>query len=360
VPNSIFTRRHLTLFLLTSIIAVTIGAVLLLRCMQTAEPTFNGRSVSSWFAEFCTPSSPSGIVMVSRRPQGRTLLLAGLPAMPSPGNPADSGFIQAGSELPDPAMDALRALGPNAVPFLIRQLPRGTRLDQIYDQLHSRCPQILRQVLPQHRVYQRNRRSDHAAIALAGLGQVAKPAIPYLVSCLGSLDAGGVTVFPPRLHPASDVIYALETIGGYDPAEVIRAVRRLSARGLHTEVTLIVEALLLHIQHPATVPLLTRAMLSDETAASQRAVQLLVELGPDAAVAVPDLIRALGSDDGNVRYMAARILGEIGPAAENAIPWLWHAAQQDERLTVRNGSAQALRQILRSQDDVLSTNSTSP
>jgi hypothetical protein len=282
--------------------------------------------------------------------------------MPRSGNPADSGFIQTGSELPDPAMDALRALGPNAVPFLIRQLPRGTRLDQIYDQLHSRCPQILRQVLPQHRVYQRNRRSDHAAIALAGLGQVAKPAIPYLVSCLASLDAGGVTVIPggARLHPASDVIYALETIADYDPAAVIRAVGRLSARGLHTEVTLIVEDLLLHLRHPATVPLLTRAMLSHETAASQRAVQLMIELGPDAAVAVPDLILALGSDDGNVRYMAARILGEIGPAAENAVPPLWHAAQQDERLTVRNASARAVRQILRSQDDVLSTNSTSP
>jgi hypothetical protein len=333
------------------------------RSMWMAEPTFDGRPVSAWFAEFCTPSSPSGIVMVSRGPQGRTLLLAGLLAMPSPGNPADSGFIQAGSELPDPAMDALRALGPDAVRYLTRQLQRGTRLDQIYDQLHSRCPHILLQLLPQQRFYQKNRRSDHAAIALAGLGHVAKPAIPYLVSCLGSLDAGGVTVFPPgggRLHPASDVIYALETIGGYDPADVIRAVRRLSARGLHTEVTLTVEALLLHLRHPAIVPLLTRALLSHETAASQRAVQLLLELGPGAAIAIPDLIQALGDDDGNVRYMAARILGEIGPAAENAIPWLWHAAQQDERLTVRNASARAVRQILRTQGDVHSTNSTSP
>lgn len=91
------------------------------------------------------------------------------------------------------------------------------------------------------------------------------------------------------------------------------------------------------------IPGLLKKLQSPDMYDRELAVNLLAELGADAAEAVPALVEKLKSDPRNtVRYSAATALGRIGPGARGAVPDLIKALQKDTGGGVQREAATAL------------------
>jgi HEAT repeat protein len=140
-----------------------------------------------------------------------------------------------------------------------------------------------------------------AAAAIAGLGQVASPAVPALIQSLSSE------------HPDNrwSAACALANIGPH-------------ARD--------------------SVSALIRALEDQDEKVRWYAAWALAEIGPDSAPAVPALIERLNDFDDDVRGYAAMALGRIGPAARAGVPAL-AALKNDENGAVREEAETALSLI---------------
>jgi hypothetical protein len=143
-----------------------------------------------------------------------------------------------------------------------------------------------------------------AATTLGVFGPQAKQAVPVL------LKAAEDDSFAPA--PAT----GLAMISSRAVELVPKLVEIIRRRGEHAHEAAI--ALLLLGRPVAPV---LGGLLSSESSSDRRvAMNLLRELGPDAAPAVPALADALESPVGNLRDDAAELLGVIGPEAAPAIP----------------------------------------
>ncbi len=81
---------------------------------------------------------------------------------------------------------------------------------------------------------------------------------------------------------------------------------------------------------PPAVPMLVKALASDDLPARRQACEVLMRMGPDAKEAVPALVHLLEEDDEELRRMAAVALGRIGPDAGQAVPNLMRRMLQGE------------------------------
>ena len=99
-------------------------------------------------------------------------------------------------------------------------------------------------------------------------------------------------------------------------------------------------------QSPFTYETLSSLMLSGEPAkVRETAGKWMTTVGASAAPAVPSLLQALDSRYPKVRNYAVIALGRIGPLAQAALPALEKVARDDDRKTVRDSAAEAIRQI---------------
>jgi hypothetical protein len=229
---------------------------------------------------------------------------------------------------------AIRAIGTNAVPTLLRWIKRpeqglNARItnwvedDRIPFFARLRLSSLIRQTY----------RPDQATLVFRVLKQDAKDAVPSLTQLLHS---------PQNSHWAVLALCAVGTNGVTGLQQECPAI----FDGVH-------RANIIHpLEHGATpelepqlAPFLAKIMSEDSHAAARMAAaQLLGKLTNSAAIVVPALTQALAHQDGGVRFTAAGSLEQFGAAAVSAIPSL-QVALNDGSPQVRTSAAQALRII---------------
>jgi HEAT repeat protein len=147
------------------------------------------------------------------------------------------------------------------------------------DPVVCQCVGLLGEPDPRKRLY--------ALSVLAGLGAVARTALPFV------LDALRDEIAPVR----------------YLALQVLREVAP-EARVL--------------------VPCLIKAVQDPDDAVRRRAVNMLGDLGPEARLASAALVQALRDRCPTVRRSAAAALGEIGPTTTTAVSALIEALREDD------------------------------
>jgi len=196
---------------------------------------------------------------------------------------------------------AIRAIGTNAIPFLVRQLkwrdsrPKAYLLEQLR-RLYGPIPRERRLVLHFLRVDFRRREAARQVFGV--LGPLAASAVPELVKMIEGPDdeiASGATLALNAMGPSA--LPALPALR-----------RRLKQRKFDAFVGL---AGLGSLAAPAVPELIT--LLHDSNIKLQIETSFeLLRIGKEASTAVPALIDALGSSNSNVRDAAAAALDRIG------------------------------------------------
>lgn len=227
------------------------------------------------------------------------------------------------------AETALRQLGPEAVPDLVRGLRARDGLLRrwctvLVDRVTSpRAPRV-----PKARV------REQAALLLARLGPQAVAALPALIAQLADDDKEAVR--------AAEV--ALRRIG---PLALPRLVAALRHRQPEVRVR---AALLLSCRQDygeglaTAVPALLVALQDPEASVRAEVARTLGEIDPGGRSSLGALIDALADPDPAVRVAAAQALGKAGAAARSAVPGL-SGRLTDAAVQVRVEAARALWQI---------------
>jgi HEAT repeat protein len=156
-----------------------------------------------------------------------------------------------------------------------------------------------------------------AAEALGNMGSAAEAAVPALVKLL-----------EPDHHPRQDVIIALGRIG--PPAKSTLPDLEKSLASFDSRESLVAAEAIWRIDKrvDSTVPVLIASLKLKEM----------------PTIGVNSLFFSIVKPAIEIRRHAAQVLGEIGPKAKAAIPAL-REALKDERLTVRQAAAEALKKI---------------
>src|SRR5438128_1241703 len=253
----------------------------------------------------------------------------------------------------EPALSAIRSMGPDGVNALIRAFRTGEGNWEI-GELRPQSWDIRR----------------HAAEALIKLGPHSSPAVPLMIESLHSSDrttreqaaeilgaAGDVS--PPVIHALilalgdEDTAYhamkSLARLAEKNPA----IVRQLAATGSGPKPKAAYWAMVaLSEVGPASQPVLAdlvECVQQGPRESRQPAVQAIALIGTNAAAAVPALTGALKDSDEWARKCIYIALGRIGPSAGNALPILRSALTNESYLPARMDIARALWRIDRDQ-----------
>ena len=203
------------------------------------------------------------------------------------------------------SVQAIRALGTNALPWLLARLPaRDSRLKVqtvgwVQDALGLDFEDSLADV-------QRRR-------ALAGfqvLGRAAEPAIPQLTALVSAAD----------VETAASALTALAGIGG--PRTIPPLLGALTNGNPSVSIPAAATLGSLRSRARAAGPALLTALTNSDAAMRATAARTLGEIGMAPERAVPALSRALSDTNNLVRFSAAVALGQFGMAAESALPAL--------------------------------------
>jgi len=308
----------------------------------TSDAEYRGKPVGLWFKEYAFASNPPAGPIVSanvmRDGSGRVVLVqrtaAGTVTTTSPTNAAAQiAWLRAqmsGQRLPapDPAWDALQALGSNAVPFLVSQL-RGIPFEQSYTRVFTNLPVLMQKKLPnpQQKRYVRIR----ALEALSKLGDSAQSATPAVLALLKDSDRS--------LRFA--VLGALRGLHAERRA-ISQELLRLGAKGRYAEVVEI--AAQTGWEGDDMAHLLGKLLKSPDPAVRREAMTLLERSGTAAVPETDGIISALGDSDQEVRYLAVRSLEVIGtnaPQITNALL----ASLNDSNVMIRTVARRTLLRI---------------
>jgi hypothetical protein len=286
------------------------------------EPVYQGKTVSCWIKEFRTyPISLGTNVGVSFGGTGRTLHRFG-----------SNGIAP---RLDDPPMEALRSLGTNAVPYLIKALKtRENYFTKSYSQLYWMTPGFLRKLGPTP-VNARTVRAN-AAVALAGMGHTANSAVPALSEAL--IEALRQETLMIHFNEFFLALKAFpHATNRFDPL-----LEDLSRQSRHNDIIVVIETL--HVKTAVAARTLA-GILKTEIKLRREVVRLLESFEASASPAVDALVELLTDNDDEVRYGTTYALGAVGSAASNAVPALVRAVLNDPKDIVRAGARRALLKI---------------
>jgi HEAT repeat protein len=222
------------------------------------------------------------------------------------------------------AREAIREIGSNGVPYLIKSLSaRQSRFQAMFQKL------VQSQSLIRLRFASLHVEQQHAALACAELGPAAAPAIPALAALIED----------PNL--TSYACAALSQIGPQTLPLLTNAL-------LSTSVLTRVEAAG-HLRNlrPCELPLLALLQALHDTNAPvrSRAAESLGALGCGLDRVLPALIACLHDSDLSVRLSATQSLGWLGPAAAPALPTLLELLRKEELSAAGFQVAQAIKTI---------------
>jgi len=280
------------------------------------KPTYKGKTASAWFR-----------ISYESRQANKTVTTLPMPTGPM--------LVEVPGD-PDPeALAALRAMGTNAVSYLVATIRRSdSRFDRIYWRAVGLVPSWLQWLVP--KPVPKSWLATEAAAILPELGPAARSAIPALVA---SLRTGN----PLLNHAARDALGRIRP--RFD--ELAPSLEDLAKQGHYaTACSLIWD---LHLREPETVSLLCQAGRASDSRVRRTVLMLLEQQGPNAAPALPVLIAAMEDPDSEVRYLTARTLGEIGTIACPALEALKRACD-DTNVMVQNASRRAIGKIAPGED----------
>lgn len=222
------------------------------------------------------------------------------------------------------AREAVRAIGSNAVPHLIRILEaRESRFKTCFDEL------VRRQSLIRFRFEPLSVRQMHAAMACQELGPVAAPAIPALAALVADPELAQWAV--PALAEIGPQTFPLLTNALFSGNATAKAAAAGSLRHMRPR--------------ELAAPPLLRTLQSPDASLRSLAAESLGALGLDTSAIVTALIPRLDDVDGSVRIAAARSLGWLGHSASAAVPKLIELYRSEEGMPGQWQVATALASI---------------
>lgn len=299
------------------------------------EPIYQGKAVSVWFREYAYNSNPpSSDTIKGIGRDGTTVVVF----------PAGYGFGRSGSSMgsitnlksvvrfeyqyatPDPAIVALKALGTNAIPHLVKHLRVGL-FDSTYLRVFTNLPGSFQQSLPNP--IQKMTLQLRAMDFLGKLGIQADTAVPALLKLLRCSDPvlRGATIRAlKRIHPSRQ--------------EITKVLLEFGSKGRYTEVIQIAQQL--GWEGDDMARMLAGLLRSPSIAMRRDAVTLLEKSGAGAKPAVGELTAALTDPDNEVRYLAARALQGIGVLPQQTIESL-RSSLQDTNVLVQSAARRALQ-----------------
>ena len=382
--------------LLVAAAILLLGAGLGLYVWKARGPTYRGRTTAQWFREFRAAEGrhqmtngifwvvlPNGALGASqaaslgRAPSAGSLWFPRSVGARVPGRPpigrmpvgpsALAWNVDVQGLLKDPAADALRALGTNALPYLVDQFRReDSRLTLAYSDLYYRkFPPRLRSIAPRPPTPRAVIRLE-AAWALSALGSKALPAAPALLESLKgafSFPVGPSTIldilrklpFEPReadpvlddlcrQNRLSQAMEVVRNLGLHTPGATRVLFGALSSKDASLRISGVALLALWAQQTALVAPALAGALKDSDAQVAYAAARILGRLHPRPFAALPALVRALKAGDGELRYQAARALEDWGADALPALPALLEATN-DPNPMVQRVSARAVRNL---------------
>jgi hypothetical protein len=251
-----------------------------------------------------------------------------------------SDWLAVQNERPTEVSDAVRAIGTNGVPILIRWVEYQTppwryRLARMYFKVSRfMYSDSLVNILVNGKA---KMRSYNSLFAFRILGTNASPAIPELArfvtdarnrdrkaAAQALAHIGGRDALPPLLAALKD-----KTVPDLDRALIAGAIPYLNYRG---------------VQLTNAVPIMIACLQETNSYVPSLAAYTLGTFLVQPEQCVPALTNAARSNDYRVRRNAIRSLGMFGAEATNAIDAISNALNDPER-SVRTEATNALREI---------------
>ena len=254
-------------------VLVIVGGLVLLWAGGSNEPVYQGKALSVWLVEHF----PGAYGPPFSRPQG-----------------------------PDKAEEAVRSLGTNALPTLVRMLRAKDPPSLVLNILKLASEQNW--LKTNYRYLSARLRHDAADYGFQILGTNAAPAVPELIKICGD-----------SRDPASQD-YAARALGRVGPPAE-QAIPVLLRQFTHTngEVRFFAVTAVYHIggDPDVVVPAFRAALKDSRPEVRFNAVAALRDLGPRASSAIPDLFELLRdpalNQDGSLKYEVQNILWNLAP-----------------------------------------------
>ncbi len=261
------TRRYLLVTLL--IAAVSVASWLLLS--QPGEPVYQGKSLTFW-CDHCAAKS----------------------------------FLSSDQELQEQAGIAIRAIGTNAIPTLVRMLrAKDSKLNLI--ELASKQHVInieLKTATDRH---------YEALMAFMCLGPEAKFAVPALIEIFNECHSDLYNGAPgPRASIIADIFSNIGPAAADAVPQLVQFTTDTNYNIRWSAVSALGE---IHAKPDLAVPVLTKSLRDPIGVIRGKAAISLSAFGSDARSAVPELIKALADPYSDERADAASALKKIDPEA---------------------------------------------
>jgi HEAT repeat protein len=259
--------------------------------LAPSEPVYQGKTVTRWIKEF---NDYAG-------------LMGGSYSLQRSGRVFNGVQYQ---KVDDPPAKALRALGPQAVPYLVKALKtKEASLGKIYLRVFQKTPPVVRRFLPTPSYPIQIRMG--ATHALACMGEAGKIAIPALIQAASeeSRPGAGRVLFQSYLVAMSNLDATTNQIGAL--------LQDLSRASRYADVLYAIK--LMRVKGPTAALALASVLESKDAKLRQDALMALHEMASDGKAAAPALVNALNADDNLVRDAASWALKAIDrEAAEKA------------------------------------------
>jgi hypothetical protein len=269
--------------------------------VRLSEPRYQGKRVSVWFQEYCNLRLTSGGYSISRG--GRRIIVNN-------------------AEVPDPAQDALVAMGESAAAYLGRQVTTRNMLNvPLYCRIYTNASISLRNILPDP--YAAEAKRVDAAMALVSFGSKAQKEVPAIID-LAIKQPGYTTAMLLGVLPYFDV----------PRSESERLLNALVQQARYSDARRAVD--LLKLRSPLAA-MAVAEILAKSGSTDIWPFERLREMDSDAVVALPSLLRMITSTNSEVRYQVVRTLVTIGPPAAEALPAML-ACSTDESSMVESGA----------------------
>jgi len=283
-------RRRRILLMLAA--ALGIGIVL---CWPRGprDPVYDGKRLSQWMAETNRSSQPG---MLTRE-----------------------------------AIQAVIALGTNALPYLVSEFERGGP-KWLEDFQQTKFVSQTLKLRFEPKWLRRNKaifRRNKAISAFYWLGPDAAPALPTFARYFDDPERGIMAVKLVDLTNEAGLPYLLKALSSTNRDVILYAIDRLGERG--------------KVAEPA-LPLFIQLMDHSDKFVRLYSTLVLKEFPTAASLSVPALRRALSESEPSVQIQAMFVLGELGTVAKPAVPDLVKLLNDSNFLVVSN-ARNAMRKI---------------